>query len=113
MHVVETRVAHLAMGLLIVEGPGLSAVSTTQFAVEFTSKGFETMKTRNSVARPSYLSAMAGSVIQHHLHLGTSLLCLYFYLLCYAAVLTNFTYYAQYSAHVKDLCLGIQYFAVN
>ena len=37
--------------------------------------------------------------------LGTSLLCLYFYLLCYAAVLINFTYYAQYYAHVKDLCL--------
>ena len=26
----------------------------------------------------------------------------------YAAVLINFTYYAQYYAHVKDLCLGIQ-----
>ena len=24
----------------------------------------------------------------------------------YAAVLINFTYYAQYYAHVKDLCLG-------
>ena len=41
--------------------------------------------------------------------LGTSLLCFYFYLLCYAAVLT---YHAQYYAHVKDLCLGIQYFAL-
>ena len=28
-------------------------------------------------------------------------------LLCYAAVLINFTYYAQYYAHVRDLCLGI------
>ena len=28
------------------------------------------------------------------------------YLLCYAAVLINFTYYA----HVKDLYLGIKYF---
>ena len=27
--------------------------------------------------------------------LGTSLLCLLFYLLCYAAVLIKFTYYAQ------------------
>ena len=27
--------------------------------------------------------------------LGTSLLCLFFYLLCYAAVLIKFTYYAQ------------------
>ena len=36
-----------------------------------------------------------------------SLLCFYFYLLCYAAVLINFTYYAQYYAHVRDLCLGI------
>ena len=34
-------------------------------------------------------------------------------LLCYAAVLINFTYYAQYYAHVKDLCLGIQCFATK
>ena len=34
---------------------------------------------------------------------GTSLLCL-FYLLCYAAVLKILTYYAQYYAHVKELC---------
>ena len=27
--------------------------------------------------------------------LGTGLLCLFFYLLCYAAVLIKFTYYAQ------------------
>ena len=27
--------------------------------------------------------------------LGTGLLCLFFHLLCYAAVLKNFTYYAQ------------------
>ena len=37
--------------------------------------------------------------------LGTGLLCLFFYLLCYAAVLKFFTYYAQYYAHVKELCL--------
>ena len=30
---------------------------------------------------------------------------LIFYLLCYAAVLKILTYYAQYYAHVKDLCL--------
>ena len=37
---------------------------------------------------------------------GTSLLCLFFYLLCYAAVLKILTYYAQYYyAHVKELCL--------
>ena len=44
---------------------------------------------------------------------GTNLLCFYFHLLCYAAVLINFTYYAQYYAqyyaHVSDLCLGINY----
>ena len=30
---------------------------------------------------------------------------LIFYLLCYAAVLNFFTYYVQYYAHVKELCL--------
>ena len=34
-------------------------------------------------------------------------------LLCYAAVLINLTYYAQHYAHVKVLCLGIQYFAIK
>ena len=38
--------------------------------------------------------------------LRDQLIMLYFYLLCYGAVLINFTYY-QYYAHVKDLCLGI------
>ena len=47
------------------------------------------------------------------MNVGISLLSFYFYLLCYAAVLINFTYYAQYYAHVKDLCLGIQYFAIK
>ena len=37
--------------------------------------------------------------------IGTGLLCLFFYLLCYAAVFNFFTYYAQYYAHVKELCL--------
>ena len=37
--------------------------------------------------------------------IGTGLLCLFFYLLCYAAVLKILTYYAQYYAHVKELCL--------
>ena len=36
--------------------------------------------------------------------LGTSLLCLFFHLLCYAAVLKFLTYYAQYYAHVKMIC---------
>ena len=30
---------------------------------------------------------------------------LIFYLLCYAAVLIKFTYYAQYYAQEKELCL--------
>ena len=29
------------------------------------------------------------------------------YLLCYAAVLKFLTYYAQYYAHVKELCLNL------
>ena len=37
--------------------------------------------------------------------LWTGLLCLFFHLLCYAAVLKILTYYAQYYAHVKELCL--------
>ena len=32
---------------------------------------------------------------------------LIFYLLCYAAVLKFLTYYAQYYAHVKELCLNL------
>ena len=36
--------------------------------------------------------------------LGTSLLCLFFHLLCYAAVLKILTYYVQYYAHVKMIC---------
>ena len=36
--------------------------------------------------------------------LGTSLLCLFFHLLCYAAVLKILTYYAQYYTHVKMIC---------
>ena len=38
--------------------------------------------------------------------LRTNLLCFYFYLLCYAAVLLKFTYYAQYYAPEQDLLLG-------
>ena len=38
---------------------------------------------------------------------GTGLLCLFFYLLCYAAVLTFLIYCAQYYAHVKELCLNL------
>ena len=32
---------------------------------------------------------------------------LVFYQLCYAPVLKFLTYYAQYYAHVKDLCLNL------
>ena len=38
----------------------------------------------------------------HYLGIGTGLLYLFFYLLCYAAVLKFLTYYAQYYAHVKN-----------
>ena len=37
--------------------------------------------------------------------LGTGLLCLFFYLLCYAAVLKFLTYYAQYYVHVETVLL--------
>ena len=37
------------------------------------------------------------------LMLGTHLLCLIFYRLCYAAVLKILIYYAQYYAHAKVL----------
>ena len=37
--------------------------------------------------------------------IGTGLLCLFFYLLCYAAVLKFLTYYAQYYAHVETVLL--------
>ena len=37
--------------------------------------------------------------------LASILIMLIFYLLCYAAVLKFLTYYAQYYAHVKELCL--------
>ena len=36
--------------------------------------------------------------------LGTGLLCLFF---TYYAVLKFLTYYAQYYAHVKELCLNL------
>ena len=39
------------------------------------------------------------------LTLGTGVLCLFFNLLCYAAVLKFLTYYAQYYAHVKTVLL--------
>ena len=35
---------------------------------------------------------------------------LIFYVLCYAAVLKFLTYYAQYYAHAKDLCLEFDCF---
>ena len=39
------------------------------------------------------------------LALGTSLLCLLFYLLCYASVLIKFTYHTQNYAQEQELCL--------
>ena len=42
---------------------------------------------------------------------GTSLLCLYFYPLCYAAVLLKFTYYTQYYAQEQELVLLSDYYA--
>ena len=36
--------------------------------------------------------------------IGTGLLCLFFYTLCYAAVLKILTYYAQYYAQEQELC---------
>ena len=43
--------------------------------------------------------------------LGTSLLCLFLpIMLGYAPVLKFLTYYAQYYAHVKDLCLKFDCF---
>ena len=43
----------------------------------------------------------------HPVSLRTRLLAMFIMLLCYAAVLINFTYYSQYYAHVKDLCLAM------
>ena len=37
-----------------------------------------------------------------HPWVGISLLCFYFYILCYAAVLLNFTYYAQEQELLSD-----------
>ena len=41
---------------------------------------------------------------------GTSLLCFYFHLLCYAAVLLKFTYYTQYYAQEQGL--WSEYYAI-
>ena len=41
-------------------------------------------------------------VLCWHPWVGTSLLCFYFYLLCNAAVLLNFTYYAQEQELLSD-----------
>ena len=42
-------------------------------------------------------------VVYIQLYLGTSLLCFYFYPLCYATVLLKLTYYAQYYAQKEEL----------
>ena len=41
--------------------------------------------------------------IKIELPVGTSLLCFYFYPLCYVAVLLEFTYYAQYYVQEEEL----------
>ena len=51
-----------------------------------------------------YLSILKVFEAFYYIWLGTSLLCLFFHLLCYAAVLKILTYYAQYYAHVKMIC---------
>ena len=43
------------------------------------------------------------------LQLETSLLCFYFYPLCYAAVLLKFSYYAQEQELLSDLCFYMQF----
>ena len=43
-------------------------------------------------------------ILNYILRLGTGLLCLFFYLLCYATVLIKFTYYAQNYAQEEELC---------
>ena len=48
---------------------------------------------------------MAGFCSDSHilfLHVGTSLLCFYFYPLCSTAVLLKFTYHAQYYAQEQE-----------
>ena len=42
-------------------------------------------------------------IVLAHSVLGTSLLCFYFYSLCYAAVLLKFACYAQYHAQEQEL----------
>ena len=46
-----------------------------------------------------------------HKQLGISLLCVYFYLLCYAAVLLKFTYYTQCYAQEQELLSD--YYAIH
>ena len=41
--------------------------------------------------------------MQGNMIIGTSLLCFYFYLLCYAAVFLKVTYYAQYYTQEHEL----------
>ena len=50
----------------------------------------------------TYVLYMLGKPKVPVLQLGTSLLCSFFYQLCYAAVLKILTYYARYYAYVKN-----------
>ena len=50
-------------------------------------------------------------IVNDYQRVGTSLLCFYFYPLCYAVVLLKFTYYAQYYAQEQEILPG--YCAIN
>ena len=58
----------------------------------------------------TYACTYKGDSFIAMLLIGTSLLRSFFYPLCYAAVLKILTYYAQYYAHVKKLCLKFDCF---
>ena len=63
------------------------------------------MLTLSNILLPQESMNITGAMsMMISLLLGTSLLCLFFHLLCYAAVLKILTYYAQYYAHVKMIC---------
>ena len=47
-----------------------------------------------------------------YLTVGTSLSCFYFYILCYAAVLLKFTYYAYYYIYAQEQKLLSDYYAL-
>ena len=53
----------------------------------------------------TYARSREGPEFDNSLRVGTSLLCLFIYLLCYGALLIKFVYYTQYCAQEKELCL--------